>query len=114
MPDPSLRELLDVAIDAAYLAGRRTLAYFQTGVRPDTKADMTPVTIADREAETILRERIGRAFPDHGILGEEEGETAGRAPYRWILDPIDGTKSFVAGLPVYGVLVGIEGRGRAA
>jgi histidinol-phosphatase len=106
-----LRELLDVAMDAAYLAGRRTLAYFQTGVVPDRKADDTPVTIADREAERILRERIGSAFPDHAILGEEEGETAGSAPYRWLLDPIDGTKTFVAGVPLYGVLVGVEVEG---
>src|SRR5919107_2142417 len=95
-------------MDAAYLAGRRTLAYFQTGVRADRKADATPVTIADREAERILRERIAGAFPDHAILGEEEGETAGSAPYRWLLDPIDGTKTFVAGVPLYGVLVGVE------
>lgn len=111
MPDPTLRNLLDVAMDAAYLAGQRTLAYFQTGVRPDLKADDTPVTVADREAEAILRARILRSFPDHGILGEEEGETSGTAPYRWIVDPIDGTKAFVAGVPLYGVLVGVEVRG---
>lgn len=111
MAEPTQRELLDVAMDAAYRAGRRTLAYFQTGVQPDFKADDTPVTVADREAETILREHIGRAFPDHAILGEEQGETPGSAPYRWILDPIDGTKTFVAGVPLYGVLVGVEVRG---
>ncbi len=109
--DPSVRDLLEVAIEAAYLAGKRTLAYFQTGVVPDRKADDSPVTIADREAERILREHIGQAFPDHGILGEEEGETAGSAPFRWIIDPIDGTKTFVAGVPLYGVLVGVEARG---
>jgi histidinol phosphatase-like enzyme (inositol monophosphatase family) len=108
---PTLRELLDVAMDAAYLAGRRTLAHFNTGVVPDIKADDTPVTIADREAEQVLRARIARDFPEHAILGEEEGETAGSAPYRWILDPIDGTKSFVAGVPLYGVLVGVEVEG---
>jgi histidinol phosphatase-like enzyme (inositol monophosphatase family) len=111
--EPTLRELLDVAVDAAYLAGRRTLAYFNTGVRSDLKADRTPVTIADREAEQVLRARIARDFPHHAILGEEQGETAGSAgdEYRWILDPIDGTKSFVAGVPLYGVLVGVEVRG---
>lgn len=111
MAEPSLRELLDVAMEAAYLAGRRTLAYFNSGVTPEFKADNTPVTIADREAEQILRERIARSFPDHAILGEEYGATAGTAPYRWIIDPIDGTKSFVAGVPLYGVLVGVEVRG---
>ncbi|MBC8102817.1 MAG: inositol monophosphatase family protein [Cytophagales bacterium] len=107
-----LRELLEVAMDAAYLAGTRTLAYFNTGIVPDIKSDNTPVTIADREAETLLRERILRSFPDHAILGEEQGETAGSAPYRWIVDPIDGTKSFIAGVPLYGVLVGVEVRGK--
>ena len=111
MREPSLRELLDVAMDAAYVAGRRTLAYFGTGVQPEFKADDTPVTVADRESERLLRERIGRAFPDHGILGEEEGETPGDGPFRWILDPIDGTKTFVAGVPLYGVLVGVEAHG---
>ncbi|MES2459732.1 MAG: inositol monophosphatase family protein [Armatimonadota bacterium] len=109
--EPALRDLLDVAIDAAYLAGKRTLAYFNTGVVPDIKADNTPVTIADREAESVLRERILRSFPDHTILGEEQGETTGTAPYRWTVDPIDGTKSFIAGVPLYGVLIGVEVRG---
>ena len=108
MPEPTLRELLDVAIDAAYLAGRRTLAYFQTGIAPDLKADNTPVTIADREAEEIVRRRIAEAFPDHAILGEEAGETEGRADYKWIVDPIDGTKAFVAGVPLYSTLVAVE------
>ena len=108
MKNPTLPELLDVAVDAAYLAGKRTLAYFQTGIQPDIKADNTPVTVADREAEKILRARILKTFPDHAILGEEEGETAGTAPYRWIVDPIDGTKSFITGVPFYGVLVGVE------
>lgn len=113
MKNPTLPDLLAVAVDAAYLAGRRTLAYFQTPIHPDIKADQTPVTIADREAERILRERILRSFPDHSILGEEEGESAGSAPYRWIVDPIDGTKAFVTGVPLYGVLVGVEVNGIA-
>lgn len=107
-----LDDLLAVAQDAAYLAGRRTLAYFNTGVVPDMKSDDTPVTIADREAERVLRERIRQSYPAHGILGEEEGETAGtNASVRWIVDPIDGTKSFVAGVPLYGVLIGVEVEG---
>jgi histidinol-phosphatase len=113
MLKPTLSNLLDVAIDAAYLAGKRTLAYFQTGVQADLKADNTPVTIADREAEQVLRLRIAESFPDHAILGEEEGQTDGSVPYRWIVDPIDGTKSFLAGVPLYGVLVGVEVEGEA-
>lgn len=112
--EPTLRTLLDVAVEAAYLAGKRTLAYFNTGIAPEIKADNTPVTIADKEAEQILRREIGRAFPDHAILGEEYGETAGSAPYRWIIDPIDGTKSFIAGVPLYGVLIGVEAEGEPA
>jgi histidinol-phosphatase len=66
------------------------------------------VTIADREAETYLRNRIRRVFPDDSILGEEEGEQSGSSNRRWILDPIDGTYSFVHGVPLYGVLIGLE------
>lgn len=111
MSQPTLSEILEVAQDAAYLAGKRTLAYFNAGVQPDFKADDTPVTVADREAERVLRERILKSFPDHAILGEEEGETQGSAPYRWVVDPIDGTKAFVAGVPLYGVLIGVEKEG---
>ncbi|MGD0090926.1 MAG: inositol monophosphatase family protein [Planctomycetota bacterium] len=125
---PPLKDLLNVACEAAYLAGRRTLAYFNTGVSVETKADQTPVTRADREAEEIVRARIARSFPDHAILGEEGGEigSAGAhsggpwagvgsgAPCRWIIDPIDGTKTFIHGVPFYGVLIGVEVAGRPA
>ena len=115
MAEPTtLREILEVAMDAAYLAGKRTLAYFNTGVAVDKKADSTPVTIADREAERIIRERVAKFFPTHAVVGEEEGETAGDAAYRWIIDPIDGTKAFVAGVPLYGVLIGCEVKGAPA
>ena len=79
----------------------------------DFKADDSPVTIADRQAEALIRERIAEAFPSHAIVGEEFGvtETAG-ASHRWFVDPIDGTKSFVRGVPLYGVLLGLEIEGR--
>ena len=110
-----LRDLLNVATDAAYLAGRRTLAWFNADVAVESKADSTPVTIADREAERVIRERIGRFYPDHAILGEEQGASAGANPdYRWYVDPIDGTKSFIHGVPMYGVLVAVEVRGRSS
>ena len=111
MADPRLRDLLDVAMAAAWAGGRRTLAYFNAGVTVDWKADATPVTAADREAEGLIRQVIGRAFPEHAILGEEEGESAGSGPVRWIVDPLDGTRSFVRGVPLYGTLVGVELRG---
>src|SRR5262245_22109763 len=100
---------LQLAIDTAREAGQLTLQYFQRGdLAVDLKHDATPVTIADREAEKLLRERIAAACPDDGILGEELGEKPGTSGYRWILDPIDGTKSFIHGVPLYAVLVGVE------
>ncbi len=115
--DADLRSLLAVAQDAAWVGGRRTLAYFGTGTAvAEQKADHTPVTLADREAERLIRGVIGRAVPDHAILGEEDGETPGTggpgdAPVRWIVDPLDGTRTFVRGVPLYGTLVGVEVRG---
>ncbi len=109
---PALSDLLAVAQEAAYLAGRRTLAYFNAGVPVEIKPDQTPVTIADREAEQMIRACIARRFPDHSILGEEGGESRGNPDYRWIIDPIDGTKTFIRGVPFYGVLIGVEVRGK--
>jgi histidinol-phosphatase len=109
----ALRTMLDFAVDAAWQAGKITLEYFQTGTAVEHKPDASPVTIADRRAEEKLRDCIQHAFPDHGILGEEFGEVAGRAPYRWVLDPLDGTRSFIQGVPLYGVMMGLEYRGRA-
>jgi histidinol-phosphatase len=104
-----LRLLLDVAVEAAHAAGRRTLAYFGTGTAAvELKPDETPVTRADREAEALVRQIVGRRFPEHAILGEEEGETNAGAPVRWIVDPLDGTKTFVHGVPLYGTLIGVE------
>ena len=111
--DPSFRDLLDVALDAAQRGGAIALKHFESGVTVETKKDGTPVSVADRESEREMRRVIAKAFPSHAILGEEDGETAGsgEAKYRWILDPIDGTKSFVHGVPLWGVLVGVEVRG---
>jgi histidinol-phosphatase len=112
MGTPLFQDLLNVAIDAAYAAGRRTLAYFNTGVAVETKADNTPVTCADREAEEMIRRTILKHYPTHSILGEEGGIHEGDKDVRWIIDPIDGTKSFVCGVPLYGVLIGVEVSGR--
>ena len=112
MGDVSLKELMEVAGDAAYRAGRRTLAWYNAGVGVETKADNTPVTCADRDAENTIREIVGKYFPGHSILGEEHGEVRGSADYKWIIDPIDGTKSFIHGVPLYGVLIGVEVRGK--
>ncbi|MBI4867862.1 MAG: inositol monophosphatase family protein [Candidatus Wallbacteria bacterium] len=107
----AIREALEFAVEAAQLAGAFTLGYFNTGTPHELKADRSPVTAADRGSEELLRRRIARAFPDDGVLGEEFGETPGRSPGRWILDPIDGTFSFISGVPLYSVLVAYEWAG---
>ncbi len=78
-PDPSIDSLMDFAIDAAWQAGRVTLAHFQTGLTAERKADNTPVTIADREAEQKLRRMINTRWPDHALIGEEYGHAPGNA-----------------------------------
>jgi histidinol phosphatase-like enzyme (inositol monophosphatase family) len=104
----SNRELLDFAAQAAWDAGRRTLGFFQTDLRVDWKQDGSPVTAADRASEELLRRTIEARFPDHAIVGEEMGATERDSPYRWILDPLDGTRAFARGVPLYGVLVALE------
>lgn len=111
MDAKELREVLEFAVEAAQLAGSYTLGYFQADPQVELKADASPVTAADRGAEELLRERILRAYPTHGVVGEEHGDHPGTAPARWILDPIDGTFSFVCGVPLYAVLIGFEWRG---
>ena len=108
MPEPDLRELLDFATEAARQAGQITLQYFRTDVEVDRKADDSPVTIADRTAERKLEELIHSRYPDDTIIGEEYGDRPGKSGRSWIVDPIDGTKSFVHGVPLYGVLIGVE------
>ena len=107
----ALRHYLDFAVETAHQAGQLTLGYFNRGIQPETKEDETPVTVADRQAEELMRRRIEKAYPEHGILGEEFEEKEGSS-HRWLLDPIDGTKSFVRGVPLYGVLMGLEIEGK--
>jgi myo-inositol-1(or 4)-monophosphatase len=158
----NLQPLLTFATDLAYRAGRITLGYFNTGIRPDYKPDDSPVTAADRAAEEFIRAEIEKHYPTHAILGEEFGASASPSAkksahplksvenpsahpltsaeksayplksadspsahpltsaeksahplisaenHRWIIDPIDGTKSFLRGVPLYGVLIGLE------
>ncbi len=107
----NLESLHTFAVELAYRAGRITLGYFNTGLRPDYKPDDTPVTAADRAAEQFIRAEIEKHYPTHAILGEEFGESApsaSQSAFRWIIDPIDGTKSFMRGVPLYGVLIGLE------
>ena len=112
MNSTDLKDRLDFAVAAARAAGAHTLRYFQqSGVAVERKSDASPVTVADREAEQLMRASIAARYPDDAVLGEELGETAGASGYRWILDPIDGTKSFVCGVPLYATLIGLEHEG---
>ena len=106
--ESELKELLDFAVVLARGAGDITLKYFRKQPETSKKSDGSFVTIADREAESYLRRQIAKRFPEDGVLGEEEGEVAGRSGRRWILDPIDGTFAFVHGVPFYGVLIALE------
>ena len=100
---------LDTAVELVRLAGERTLRWFRS---PDLevirKGDGTPVTAADRDAERFLREQLAEAFPGDAVLGEEEPPTAGSTGRRWIIDPIDGTKAFTCGVPLYSNLMALE------
>jgi len=109
-----LSDYLDFARKIAYEAGQETLTYFQHELEPEIKADGSPVTLADRSAEHLIRSAIEARYPQHAILGEEFGEYegSGLASHRWIIDPIDGTKSFISGVPLYAVLIGLEIEGR--
>jgi histidinol phosphatase-like enzyme (inositol monophosphatase family) len=106
-----LREILDFAVEAAREAGEITLRYFRKSFETRLKGKDNFVTQADLEAEEFLRRRIAERFPEDAIIGEEGGESAGASGRRWIVDPIDGTYSFVHGVPFYGVLLGVEVEG---
>lgn len=91
----------------ADISGEIIKNYFRTGIDVENKSDDSPVTIADRKAEELMRKEITKEFPEHGIIGEEFGEENESAEYKWILDPIDGTKSFICGAPTFGTLIGL-------
>ncbi len=101
--------LMNQAVELAREAGAFTLEHFRTReLTVDTKVDGTPVTAADRGAEALLRERFAAHFPDDGVYGEEQDETIGTSGRRWIIDPIDGTKAFTHGVPLYTNLLALE------
>jgi len=105
---PQLEDRLAFAVDIARQAGQQTLRLFHSSqLHVERKQDGSPVTAADREAEQLLRQLIHARFPGDAILGEEFGETAGTSGFRWVLDPIDGTKSFISGVPLYTTLVAV-------
>ncbi len=104
-----MTEDLQLAVRLAEKAGNLTLSFYRSkSLKIDAKRDDTPVTEADRKAEELIREGITKAFPDDGIFGEEFEEKIAVNERRWILDPIDGTRAFIHGVPLYGVMIGLE------
>jgi histidinol phosphatase-like enzyme (inositol monophosphatase family) len=113
MDDLHIDEWAAFASDLARESGELILHYYRKPLDVQRKADQSPVTVADRDAEALLRARIEARYPDHQVLGEEAG-TSGppEARFQWVLDPIDGTKAFVRGVPLFGTLIGLLDRGR--
>ena len=107
-----LDPFLALAADLADAAGEAIRPYFRQPIKVDDKPDLSPVTAADRAAETAMRQLITARFPDHGIIGEEFGREREDAPLVWVLDPIDGTKSFISGVPLFGTLIALTQHGR--
>lgn len=105
------KEFIELAERLAAASGAVIRQYFRTSVAIDWKSDETPVTVADREAERAMRDLIAAAYPEHGILGEEHGADRADAELVWVLDPIDGTRSFIAGKPIFGTLIALTRNG---
>jgi histidinol-phosphatase len=109
MTPPIDQATLDVAVRLVREAGDRTLRWFRAAdLTVERKGDGTPVTVADKDAERFLREALAEQFPGDGVLGEEEAPTPSTTGRRWIIDPIDGTKAFTAGVPLYSNLLALE------
>ncbi|MFN9436544.1 MAG: histidinol-phosphatase, partial [Planctomycetota bacterium] len=113
LPESEGGRRLELALRLAEAASRATLRYFRTDAyQVERKSDRSPVTRADKEAEQLVRSMVADLYPDDGILGEEFGKVSGRSEFEWIIDPIDGTKSFISGVPLYSTLVGLTFAGR--
>lgn len=104
--------MLDVAVNAARKGGELALKYFKSQPKVSYKPDKSPVTRADIEAEKLIRKIISQKFPDHGIMGEELPSVNPKAKYQWVIDPIDGTKSFIRGMPFWSTLLALLENGR--
>ena len=105
--NPDHSQFLKIALDAVSKAETVIMEYYSEDIASELKADGTPVTIADTEAERIIIETITNEFPDHGFLGEESGDTRSASPYVWIIDPIDGTKNYVRHIPLFGTQIAL-------
>ncbi len=100
-------QFLEVALEAAKNAEEVITAYYTDDMKVELKDDETPVTLADRGAEKVIRETIKQAFPNHGFLGEEYGTEEGDSPYVWIIDPIDATKNYIRKIPIFGTQIAL-------
>ena len=109
--EPELEELTGIARRAAALAGEIVMPLYEQRLTVELKADGTPVTEADRRAEEAMRELFARETPAFGVLGEEHVESPGDGRHRWVIDPIDGTKSYIHRVPLFGTLVALEREG---
>ena len=105
-------DLIDLAKRAAHLSRPILRRYFRAKLDVIRKGDESPVTRADREAEAAIRQLLAREVPDHGIIGEEHGNERTNADYVWVLDPLDGTRAFVVGKPIFGTLIALAHKGR--
>ncbi|WP_442969174.1 histidinol-phosphatase [Pseudomonas sp. Q1-7] len=103
-------EYLEFAEELADAAARVTLTYFRLPLEVENKEAerFDPVTLADKGAERAMRDLIGARYPGHGVLGEEEENIAGEEPWTWVLDPVDGTRSFISGIPLWGTLIALN------
>ncbi|HEV8678600.1 MAG TPA: histidinol-phosphatase, partial [Stellaceae bacterium] len=107
-----LDQYLALAVDLADAAAEAIRPHFRQPLVVDDKPDLSPVTVADRAAEAAMRQLIAARFPTHGIFGEEFGREREGADFTWVLDPIDGTKSFISGVPLFGTLIALAYQGR--
>lgn len=109
MPPPVTAELLNLAVELAQEAGELTQSYFRSSsLEVMAKGDGTPVTVADQGAEALIRRRLATLRPDDTVVGEEESTVTGTSEFRWVIDPIDGTKAFTHGVPLYSNLLAVE------
>jgi histidinol-phosphatase len=105
------RSRYNLAVELGRKAGLLARSYYDSSFSVEWKHDATPVTIADKNAEALIREQVKKYFPGDGFLGEEFGNEESTTGYRWIIDPIDGTRSFVRHIPIWGTLIGLEYKG---
>ena len=106
-----LLEAKNTALSCLKISSKEIMSRFRTNMTVESKSDQSPVTVADRKAEEILRKKISKSYPSHGIIGEEFGEENSQSEWVWTIDPIDGTRSFIRGLPFFATLIALLHKG---